>query len=831
MANLDQVMQALRAADAAGNVDDARRLAQIAQRMKSEQSAPPPVDAPPDTQPHRDTLAEQMAYAPATRFAAGVGETLIGGPFQLGANLGSAAARKIGEMLPEGAREYYDTGGDQLDEKVAEKQRAWNDLKQSTMGDEWDVAGGVGAMAAGVGAMAPGATSMKMLQPAQKLLSTVPATLGKRVLYGAGTGAAMGAMTPQEKAGLEHNTQGAVIGGAIGGAFPALVEALGKAGKVVYHAGIEPRFESGRTAIKGRAYLDAGGERIDDIAAALRSYVPKVEGSDAPAGEAAASAGSAEFSAMQNSAEGVLPSEYVARGKARDAARLSAVRSVGGDDEALALAGALRDRNAANNYGKIRSTEVAPQADDALMEAEIANSTRQKAEALQMAGKFQTDAAQQESLARGGMVAPPATNTGTGVTTVQPRGASPGSLTPADEMGFPTSPSGYPEQRVTQSAYPAEGLPTAEGAMRSDGMPGSAYPVPGQPRVPPRYTENAQRVPEARAAIEDAMSVYETRKIEENWLRDMQAKLLEQSGGASKTGLEDFINRPSIQDALGDARKSAAEAGLPFPKSPDEPFSIQNLQDIKESLDRGISAASKAESAGRRPEVGSGKLASTRDNFVAWLESKSPEWGAARTQYREDSAPINQMKVGQFLEGKLTNALDEEAPQRAAAYANALRDAPGSVAQRVTGTPRFQKLTEVLNPEQLRAVESVRDDLASMAEQQRLARAGSRSGKNVMQAFTNSIDATGHSGQLPNLLSRPAMAFNFIMRRLKGQMDEKLAREIAQEMLDPKATGQAIERAITRRDDVARTAAALRARSTQGGALAGAAAARASAGE
>ena len=149
----------------------------------------------------------------------------------------------------------------------------------------------------------------------------------------------------------------------------------------------------------------------------------------------------------------------------------------------------------------------------------------------------------------------------------------------------------------------------------------------------------------------------------------------------------------------------------------------------------------------------------------------------------------------------------------------------------MTGTPRFQKLMDVLNPEQVRAVESVRDDLASMAEQQRLARAGARSGKNVMQTFTNSIDATGHSGQLPNLLSRPAMAFNFVMRRLKGQMDEKLAREIAQEMLDPKATGQAIERAIARRDDVARTAAALRARTTQGGALAGAAAARASAGE
>lgn len=196
----------------------------------------------------------------------------------------------------------------------------------------------------------------------------------------------------------------------------------------------------------------------------------------------------------------------------------------------------------------------------------------------------------------------------------------------------------------------------------------------------------------------------------------------------------------------------------------------------------------------------------------------------AEALYKGLSEPVNQMRIGQFLEGKLTNSLDEEAPQRATAYANALREAPSTVRNKLGG-PRLEKLTEALNPEQVAVVESVRDDLAAMAEQQRLARAGSRSGKNVMGAFTNSIDSTGHSGQLPNLLSRPAMAFNFIMRRLKGQMDEKLAREIAQEMLDPKATGRAIETAITRRSDIERTASALRRRSTQGAALAGQAAA------
>ena len=634
-------------------------LAKARRRRAEAQSAEQPNDAPPEAQPHRDTLAEQIAYAPATRFAVGVGETLIGGPLQLGANLGSAAARKIGEMLPEGAQNYYATGGDQLDEKVAEKQRAWEELKRSTMEPgEWDVAGGLGATAGGMGAL-PGA---------------VPASLAGRVAYGAGTGAAMGAMAPQQEAGLGHNAQGAAMGGAIGGAFPAVAEALSKAGKVIYHAGIEPHFAAGREAIKGRAYLDAGGERIDDIAAALRSYVPKVEGSEAPAGEAAASAGSAEFSAMQNSAEGVLPSEYVARGKARDAARLSAVRSVGKDKQALA--DAVRARRA----------QTAPLYDE-------------------------SDAQMIED---------------------------------------------NPALRETLD------------------------------KVPGAITSRARRLARTRG---EEFSIGETRPAMEE-----------------PTGLLDASGKPYT-------RTTEATA---------ETFPGRSLSYLQKSIGAHIKDPSKGISSHERQALSS--LSDEVGNHLG------EPYAAAEDLYKGLSEPVNQMRIGQFLEGKLTNSLDEDAPQRAASYATALRDAPATVRSKLSGT-RLEKLTEALTPEQVRAVESVRDDLAGMAEQQRLARAGSRSGKNVMQAFTNSIDATGHNGLAPNMLDRGFMLFNFVMRRLKGQMDEKLAREIAQEMLDPKATGQAIERAITRRDDVARTAAALRARSTQGGALAGAAAARASAGE
>ena len=44
MATFEQVMQALRNADAAGNKEDARRLAQIAQSMRSQAAQPAQTD-------------------------------------------------------------------------------------------------------------------------------------------------------------------------------------------------------------------------------------------------------------------------------------------------------------------------------------------------------------------------------------------------------------------------------------------------------------------------------------------------------------------------------------------------------------------------------------------------------------------------------------------------------------------------------------------------------------------------------------------------------------------------------------------------------------------
>jgi len=108
---------------------------------------------------------------------------------------------------------------------------------------------------------------------------------------------------------------------------------------------------------------------------------------------------------------------------------------------------------------------------------------------------------------------------------------------------------------------------------------------------------------------------------------------------------------------------------------------------------------------------------------------------------------------------------------------------------------RINQLTQGLNPRQLSAVNAVRDDLARTAEYERLAQAGrtGTAGK-IATEF-------GKEGGLPipSYLSAPVTAFNFIVKRLMGKMDDKLAVALATELANPASAANAIQRAMVKR--------------------------------
>jgi hypothetical protein len=108
---------------------------------------------------------------------------------------------------------------------------------------------------------------------------------------------------------------------------------------------------------------------------------------------------------------------------------------------------------------------------------------------------------------------------------------------------------------------------------------------------------------------------------------------------------------------------------------------------------------------------------------------------------------------------------------------------------------RINQLTQGLNPRQLSAVNAVRDDLARAAEYERLAQAG-RTGTagSIATEFNKSA-----GGPLPSTLSRASTAFNFIVKRLLGKMDEKTAIALATELANPASAAKAIERSMIKK--------------------------------
>jgi hypothetical protein len=183
-------------------------------------------------------------------------------------------------------------------------------------------------------------------------------------------------------------------------------------------------------------------------------------------------------------------------------------------------------------------------------------------------------------------------------------------------------------------------------------------------------------------------------------------------------------------------------------------------------------------------------IGKTREEFLNWAENKVPPYKTARATFAAKSKPINQMEVGQYLEGKLTAPL-EGGTERAGVFATAVKNAPGTLKRATNNQVRFNNLTDVLTPEQVRIVNAIRDDLSRVQTTKTQAQKGTAAAPRISQLASQIGDA-------PAVLNRVVTIANTIFNRLQGQIDRKLAIEIATEMLDPKAAAAAIQKAATR---------------------------------
>ena len=310
-------------------------------------------------------------------------------------------------------------------------------------------------------------------------------------------------------------------------------------------------------------------------------------------------------------------------------------------------------------------------------------------------------------------------------------------------------------------------------AAQADEFGANFVPVPGQPRVSQRASNFPERSAEANKAASSVEPIVRTRMAEEKYLSDLQMQL-QNTVGLENKSLHDFLGRPSVKRALKEAAEAAAETGSYFPQRTGEEFSVGNLQRIKQALSDEINKNTAQQGLGATQKR---EITGTVDEFTKWISNKAPDWGKARVQYAEDSIPINQMQVGQYLEQKLVPALTEDAKQRSTSYAQALRDAPGTI-KRSTGGPRFEELEKVLNPNQMNTVTAIKNELSRDATGSEMSRRGMASALERIGASMPDVPATG-------ILDPKISASRAIINRFTGQATKKILDQLSKNMDNP----------------------------------------------
>lgn len=168
-----------------------------------------------------------------------------------------------------------------------------------------------------------------------------------RALQGVGMGGAMGAVEPVTSTDSNFDAAKALQVGTGAGAGGALSLAGSAAGTIVNR--FRPELGAGRIA------NELAGDRQPQVLQALRNTPA---GSVLTAGQAAAPARSAEFSALQRRAAQVRPSEYDDIAQAQNAARASALGNIAGTTDDIANAERARSAATEPLYTAAKQSDI-----------------------------------------------------------------------------------------------------------------------------------------------------------------------------------------------------------------------------------------------------------------------------------------------------------------------------------------------------------------------------------------------------------------------------------------------------------------------------------------
>ena len=574
------------------------------------------------------------AGSPIARFAKGA----IVDPL-LGINQLLAETGVFGQKVKTGAREVV-----KQYEKATQEGRA----RQGSEGFDFVQLGG--AVASPLNRLAP--------------VPTAP-TAGGRLIEGAAVGTLFGGIQPvtnTENYLEEKFTQlgaGAFFGGLISGG----VETANKAGKVLKDLA-RPVTESGRLEVLRDYVKGLTGNKRAEIAASLKGAEEIVEGSRPTAAQAVAEIPEATaLASFQRSLERVpqrgISAQFAGREAEQEAARIAALRTVGGDEAGLLAARQQREaltaplREEALTQSNIAG-QIAPR-----LEAEIASKYQSKGQALRSAGMLETEGAQQQALSRQFFPVP----------------------------GFPRVSPSFSQnyQRIVGNL---EGAQTARNtaAQRQAEKEFKQFQLQSLADngfFPLRTNEITNQIDNLLTSPGEAR----TSSLIRNSLSEIRDEIQQ---FANPNGIINSADLYGIRKNLGNIlRKNAGDTGT-F----DEKLLSRYSTNLKSYIDNAI------------------------EKSIGGTKESPGSWTRYLKTYEQASTKINQMEIGQALEQKLGTSLGDK--ERAGVFANAVQNAAQTI-KTSTGQARFQKLEQVLTKDQITAVNKVLADVQRDAKAQALA--------------------------------------------------------------------------------------------------------------
>jgi len=217
------------------------------------------------------------------------------------------------------------------------------------------------------------------------------------------------------------------------------------------------------------------------------------------------------------------------------------------------------------------------------------------------------------------------------------------------------------------------------------------------------------------------------------------------------TGVLDAAGNPVMREIPGDTAELTGES----------------MHYIRRALSD-IAYGSPATGVGRDAQMAARSLL---DDYLKVFESKVPEYGQARAIFSDLSVPVNQAQVLKEMASVLEKPGGGE---RVGPFLNVLGRGETAMLKRAggKGAPRYEALSEVLTPDQLKTVRAVADELAAEASIGKQISAG-------QELATKLLKDELPNYRLPNIFNVIATTANKVLDTLGVKVGEKTIKELA----------------------------------------------------